>query len=151
MSDVSKTAQAMIDRCLFQRTRTAARAVTRFYDDQLRTTGLRATQANVLATIAAKGELTISALSDELGMDRTTLTRSLRPLEQRKLVAISPEGRHRARLVRLSSTGVAALGAIAAQWEKAQSSLERSLGEAGVASVRDATAAITSSASRPRR
>ena len=151
MSDISETAQAMIDRCLFQRTRTAARAVTRFYDDQLRTTGLRATQANVLATIAAKGELTISALSDELGMDRTTLTRSLRPLEQRKLVAISPEGRHRARLVRLSSTGVAALGAIAAQWEKAQSSLERSLGEAGVASVRDATAAITSSASRPRR
>jgi len=151
MSDVSKTAQAMIDRCLFQRTRTAARAVTRFYDDQLRTTGLRATQANVLATSAAKGELTISALSDELGMDRTTLTRNLRPLEQRKLVAISPEGRHRARLVRLSSTGVAALGAIAAQWEKAQSSLERSLGEAGVASVRDATAAITSSASRPRR
>lgn len=151
MSDVSKTAQAMIDRCLFQRTRTAARAVTRFYDDQLRTTGLRATQANVLATIAARGELTISALSDELGMDRTTLTRNLRPLEQRKLVAISPEGRHRARLVRLSSTGVAALGAIAAQWEKAQSSLERSLGEAGVASVRDATAAITSSASRPRR
>ena len=151
MSDISETAQAMIDRCLFQRTRTAARAVTRFYDDQLRTTGLRATQANVLATIAAKGELTISALSDELGMDRTTLTRSLRPLEQRKLVAISPEGRHRARLVRLSSTGVAALGAIAAQWERAQSSLERSLGEAGVASVRDATAAITSSASRPRR
>jgi len=151
MSDISETAQAMIDRCLFQRTRTAARAVTRFYDDQLRTTGLRATQANVLATIAAKGELTISALSDELGMDRTTLTRNLRPLEQRKLVAISPEGRHRARLVRLSSTGVAALGAIAAQWEKAQSSLERSLGEAGVASVRDATAAITSSASRPRR
>jgi DNA-binding MarR family transcriptional regulator len=151
MSDISETAQAMIDRCLFQRTRTAARAVTRFYDDQLRTTGLRATQANVLATIAAKGELTISALSDELGMDRTTLTRNLRPLEQRKLVAISPEGRHRARLVRLSSTGVAALGAIAAQWEKAQSALERSLGEAGVASVRDATAAITSSASRPRR
>lgn len=141
-------AQAMLDRCLFQRTRAAARAVTRFYDDQLRPTGLRATQANVLATVAAKGELSISALSDELGMDRTTLTRNLRPLEQRGLLVVSPEGPHRIRLVRLTSLGVTALGAAAVLWEEAQSALEEHLGEDGVASVRRATAAITSSASR---
>jgi len=141
-------AQAMLDRCLFQRTRAAARAVTRFYDDQLRPTGLRATQANVLATVAAKGELSISALSDELGMDRTTLTRNLRPLEQRGLLVVSPEGPHRIRLVRLTSLGVTALGEVAVLWEKAQSALEEHLGEDGVASVRRATAAITSSASR---
>jgi DNA-binding MarR family transcriptional regulator len=141
-------AQAMLQRCLFQRTRAAARAVTRFYDDQLRPTGLRATQANVLATVAAKGELSISALSDELGMDRTTLTRNLRPLEQRGLLVVSPEGPHRIRLVRLTSLGVTALGEVAVLWEKAQSALEEHLGEDGVASVRRATAAITSSASR---
>ena len=150
-ADISAAAQAMIDRCFLQRARVAARAVTRFYDEQLRSTGLRATQANVLAMIAAKGELSISALSEEMGMDRTTLTRNLRPLEQRKLIALSPEGRHRTRLVRLTPTGVAALGQIAAQWELAQSALERSLGEAGTASVRKATEAITASASRPHR
>jgi DNA-binding MarR family transcriptional regulator len=146
--DMPSVAQAMLDRCLFQRTRAAARAVTRFYDDQLRPTGLRATQANVLATVAAKGELSISALSDELGMDRTTLTRNLRPLEQRGLLVVSPEGPHRIRLVRLTSLGVTALGEVAVLWEKAQSALEEHLGEDGVASVRRATAAITSSASR---
>ena len=147
-ADPAQAAQAMLDRCLFQRTRAAARAVTRFYDDELRSTGLRATQANVLATIAAKGELSISALSDELGMDRTTLTRNLRPLEQRRLLAVSPEGRHRTRLVRLTPTGVAALGEIAASWERAQTALEHSLGAPGVAGVRQATAALTASASR---
>jgi len=141
-------AQAMLDRCLFQRTRAAARAVTRLYDDELRSIGLRATQAVVLATIAARGELSISALSDELEMDRTTLTRNLRPLEERRLVVVSPEGRHRTRLVRLAPAGEAMLTLAAERWECAQTSLERSLGKAGVASVRRATAAITQSASR---
>jgi DNA-binding MarR family transcriptional regulator len=146
--DMSLAAQAMLERCLFQRTRTAARTVTRFYDDELRPTGLRATQANVLANIAARGELSISALSDELGMDRTTLTRNLRPLEQRGLVALSPEARHRTRLVRLTPTGFAALGEIAQCWERAQTALEHSLGTRGVANVREGIAAITASASR---
>jgi DNA-binding MarR family transcriptional regulator len=150
-SEVSRSAQAMLNRCLFQRTRTAARAVTRFYDDELRPTGLRATQANVLANIAAKGELSISALSDALGMDRTTLTRNLRPLEQRKLLAVSPEGRHRTRLVRLTPTGTAALGEIADCWERAQTALEHRLGARGVANVRQSAAAITESASRSSR
>lgn len=148
-TDVSRAAQAMLDRCLFQRTRAAARAVTRMYDDQLRPTGLRATQANVLATIAARGELSISALSDELEMDRTTLTRNLRPLEQRKLLAVSPEGRHRMRTVSLTPAGEVMLAEAAVAWECTQSALEHRLGQAGVADVRRATAAITSSASRP--
>jgi DNA-binding MarR family transcriptional regulator len=147
-ADTFPTAQAMLDRCLFKRTRAAARAVTRHYDDQLRVIGLRATQAILLTTIAAKGELSISALSDELEMDRTTLTRNLRPLEQRKLLAISPEGRHRTRLVRLMPAGIAALDGIKRQWERAQLALERELGEAGVADFRRAATAITESASR---
>jgi DNA-binding MarR family transcriptional regulator len=148
-TEVSRTAQSMLDRCLFQRTRVAARAVTRLYDDELRPTGLRATQANVHAMIAAKGELSISALSEELGMDRTTLTRNLKPLEQRKLLSVSPEGRHRTRTVSLTPAGEAMLAEVAVVWERTQSALERSLGQAGVADVRRATAAITASASRP--
>jgi DNA-binding MarR family transcriptional regulator len=148
MPDISQTAQAMLDRCLFQRTRAAARAVTRMYDDELRPSGLRATQANLLATVAAKGELSISALSEELGMDRTTLTRNLKPLEQRRLLAVSPEGRHRTPTVSLTPAGLAALPRIAALWEQAQTALERSLGQSGVSSVRNSSAALTASASR---
>lgn len=150
-ADLSRTAQEMLDRCLFLPTRVAARAVTRFYDEELRSTGLRSTQASVLAMVAAKGELSITALADELEMDRTTLTRNLRPLERRKLLIVSPEGPHRARPVRLTPAGTTMLGEIAAQWERAQSALERSLGEDGADSVRRATAAITASASRPAR
>jgi DNA-binding MarR family transcriptional regulator len=145
-SDVSRVAQQVLDRCLCKRTRAAARAITRIYDDELRSTGLRPTQVELLVTVAAKSELSISALADELAMDRTTMTRNLRPLEKRGLIAISPEGRHRVRLVRLTSTGEAALAGAVEHWQRAQESMERRLGEQGVANVRRASAAIASAA-----
>ena len=74
MSNVSDTAQAMLDRCLFQRTRAAARAVTRFYDDELRSTGLRATQASVLATVAAKGEELVAVRGRQVRAERHRIT-----------------------------------------------------------------------------
>jgi DNA-binding MarR family transcriptional regulator len=143
-SEVSQVAQSVLDRCLCKRTRAAARAITRFYDDEMRATGLRPSQVEVLVTIAAKEELSISALSDELGMDRTTLTRNLRPLEARGLVASVTEGR--TRLVRLSTAGSQVLGQAVGHWERAQAEMERILGEAGVATVRRSSAAIASAA-----
>jgi DNA-binding MarR family transcriptional regulator len=144
MTETARLAQSVLDRCLCKRTRAAARAITRVYDEQLRESGLRPSQVEVLVTVAAKSELSISALAEELGMDRTTLTRNLRPLEKRGLVALSAEGRHRTRLVRLTPTGESALGGLIGHWERAQSAMERSLGEAGVATVRRSSAAIAS-------
>jgi DNA-binding MarR family transcriptional regulator len=147
-SNVPAIAQDVLDRCLCKRTRAAARAITRLYDEELRATGLRPSQVELLVTVAAKSELSISALADALDLDRTTLTRNLRPLEKRGLVALSPEGRHRTRLVTLTPTGEAALAGAVAHWRRAQEKMERRLGEAGVASVRQAAAAITGSSSR---
>lgn len=146
-SQVSDVAQAVLDRCLCKRTRAAARAITRFYDEELRSTGLRPSQVEVLVTVAARGEPSISALADELVMDRTTLTRNLRPLEQRHLVAVAAEGR--SRLVKLTPAGEAMLAEAVDHWERAQSAIERRLGQSGIASVRQASAAVTSSAYRP--
>ena len=145
-AEVARLAQNVIDNCLCKRTRAAARTITRFYGEQLRATGLRPSQMEVLVTIAAQGELSISALSAELSMDRTTLTRNLRPLEKRGLVAMSPDGR--TRLARLTPAGEAVLAATVALWEGAQAAMERSLGEAGVTSVRQAAAAIAQSTYR---
>ena len=71
-----------------------ARAITRAYDDALRSTGLRATQASVLAAVGARGALSIKSLAYFLEMERTTLTRNLGPLEERGYVLLAPERRH---------------------------------------------------------
>ncbi|MEE8273100.1 MAG: MarR family transcriptional regulator, partial [Alphaproteobacteria bacterium] len=61
--------------------RKAARAVTQLYDAALGPSGLRATQFSLIAALGVRGAPTISQLAKAMVMDRTTLTRNLKPLE----------------------------------------------------------------------
>src|SRR5260370_28828067 len=115
-------AQSLRDPCLCHKARMASRVITRAYDEALRPMGLRATQVAVLAAVGARGALSIKSLADSLEMERTTLTRNLRPLEEQGLVAIAPEARHRSRMLTLTSAGKAALLKALPLCEKAQHS-----------------------------
>src|SRR5438093_3833551 len=65
----------------------AARAVTQLYDAALRPTGLRITQFTLLRALArAGGPMTQDALGELLAVDSTTLSRTLRQLEQSKWI-----------------------------------------------------------------
>src|SRR5712671_3343872 len=68
--------------------RSAARHVTRFYDQLLEPTGLRITQYSILAMLKRLGPLTINALAKVLLTDRTTLGRNILPLERDGLIRI---------------------------------------------------------------
>jgi len=120
----------MLASCACHKIRMAARAVTRAYDDALRPAGLRATQASVLAAVAAEGALSIAALARMLGMDRSTLTRNLAPLEKERLLARGGEGWRRSRTLSITAKGRARLEAALPLWEAAQKRLRRELGGA---------------------
>ena len=62
--------------------RQTARHVTQFYDQFLAPTGLRTTQFSILAKLKRKGPMTINAPATDLVVDRTTLGRTIRPLER---------------------------------------------------------------------
>jgi len=66
----------------------AARHVTQFYDQYLASTGLRTTQFSILAKLKGLGPMTINALARQLVMDRTTLGRTMLPLQRDRLIAI---------------------------------------------------------------
>ncbi|HEX6120319.1 MAG TPA: MarR family transcriptional regulator [Dongiaceae bacterium] len=120
----------------------AARAITRAYDDALRSTGLRATQISVLAAVGARGALSIQSLADSLEMDRTTLTRNLRPLEDKGYVLLAPERRHRSRVLTLTDAGHAALMEALPLWEQAQRRIKRRLGAERWPAVQEALAEL---------
>ena len=122
-------ARTLLDTCLCHNVRMASRVVSRAYDEALRPTGLRATQIAVLAAVGARGALSIKSLADSLEMERTRLTRNLKPLEEQALVSIAPEGRHRSRTLTLTTAGKAALLKALPLWEKAQQSSMHQLGE----------------------
>lgn len=135
--------------CLCFNLRRATRAITQYYDHALAGSGLRATQLPILARLAP-GPMTMSDLAAWLGMDRTTLVRNLRPLEEANYVASAPRARGRQLELSLTEEGAALLRKAYPLWKEAQTSLTRSLGDARWAAlIADlATAGETISAGR---
>ncbi len=68
--------------CLGFALRSASRALSQRYDQALASIGLRSTQFNLLAGLARHKTKTLSQLAILLVMDRTTLTRNLKPLQK---------------------------------------------------------------------
>jgi DNA-binding MarR family transcriptional regulator len=126
-----------IKSCACHKVRMAARAVTRAYDDALRPAGLRATQLSVLVAIASDGAMSITALAKFMGMDRSTLTRNLRPLEDQKLIMVGQEGWHRSRTLEITKQGRTRLRQAMPLWERAQEALKAELGDTNWAGMHD--------------
>ena len=106
----------------------AARAVTRLYDDTLRSVGLRATQLAVLVAVGGDDVVSITALAKFMGMDRSTLTRNLAPLEREGLIRVGNEGWRRSRTVEITKQGCSRLREALPLWQKAQERLRQKLG-----------------------
>jgi DNA-binding MarR family transcriptional regulator len=101
--------------------REAARHVTRFYDEALAPVGLGLNQYAILARLARVGPKTLQELADLLVMDRSTLGRLLRPLEERELLAIeisAADRRHR--VISLTRRGRAEMSRADPLWARAE-------------------------------
>ena len=109
-----------LENCACFCVRKTSRAITRTFDNALAPSGLEATQFSVLAALAVERRFTISELADWLGVDRTTLSRNLRPLVRKGFVAISKDKDQRRRVVRLTPAGRRKLSAAFPLWRVAQ-------------------------------
>jgi DNA-binding MarR family transcriptional regulator len=110
----------------------------------LRPSGLQATQFTLLVTIALAGTAPITQLAKVLVMDRTTLTRNLKPLEKQGLVQVAPGEDQRMRLVTLTEPGQQALTKALPLWEKAQAQAVKVLGAEGFRALLTDLSAIAS-------
>ena len=131
------TEREILENCACHKARTAARAVTRAYDEALRPVGLRATQLAVLVAVAMDDAISINALAEFMGMDRTTLTRNLHPLEKEGLVTRGIEGWRRSRALTITKKGRACLREALPLWSRAQQALKKKLGDRNWQAVRN--------------
>jgi DNA-binding MarR family transcriptional regulator len=115
--------------CACANLRKAARAVTQLFDTALVPSGLKATQFTLLVTSRLSGEETINGLAERMAMDRTTLSRNLKPLVRKGLLEVSPGGDGRTRLVRISPEGERALDGAYPMWRTAQEEVVGALGK----------------------
>jgi len=114
--------------CLCTKIRKAARAITSHYDDALKPCGLRSTQFTLLIAASLSSEHSISELADQLGMDRTTLSRNIKPLVRDGFVTLSNDHPGRTVVVALTPKGRRALDRALPMWQDAQRRLTRRFG-----------------------
>ncbi len=114
--------------CVNYNLRKASRAVNQVFDACLRPTGLRASQFAVLVALKQTDAVTITRLARWLVMDRTTLSRNLRPLAARGYLAIAPGADRREQEIRITPPGEEVLRNAYPYWEKAQANISDGLG-----------------------
>lgn len=108
--------------------RRTARRVTQLYDEALRPCGLRLTQYAVLSSVEQADGPTITELAEQLQMERTTLTRNLKPLAKAGLLRIAAGPDQRSRAVGITPEGRAALARARPLWREAERGFRRSVG-----------------------
>jgi len=115
--------------------RRAVNSVTNLYNDKISSSGLSASQFSILGSLQRLGTASVSGLSDEVGLERTTVVRSIKPLVNRGFIEdISEEG-SRSKVLRLTDEGCKVLAEATERWREAQKELEMRLGKENIESL----------------
>lgn len=108
--------------------RKVTRAVTQLYDRILEPADIRATQFTLLVTLSSSAGKTLTEMAEDLVMDRTTLTRNLKPLEKAGYITIVRLSDRRSKGYTLTDKGKQAIDKGVPLWKKAQQQIVGQLG-----------------------
>jgi DNA-binding MarR family transcriptional regulator len=113
--------------------RRASRAVTQFYDDVIKPSGLTVAQLSLLRHLEMAETATINELAKMMRIDRTTLNRNMKPLLEAGFIAVNPGKDSRTRVIKLTKAGKDAADKGWTLWGEAQASLKEYVGEEDIA------------------
>ena len=128
MSTPSDRPEPRVTGCTVFRLRKLTRRVTQHYDACLAPAGLRVTQYSLLSILLNNPPLTMQALAQRLEMDRTTLTRNLKPLVAARFVETAAGDDARTRVVAVTEKGRMAWNEARPLWRRAQNEVNAALG-----------------------
>ncbi|MEM9229876.1 MAG: MarR family winged helix-turn-helix transcriptional regulator [Pseudomonadota bacterium] len=117
------------DTCICAAVRRAGRDVTSLYDTALAPSGLTVTMFRVLKSAHALEGASITRLARALDLERSTLGRNLRVLERAGFARLADGEDERARVIRITPQGQAALARGQKLWQQAQALMLEKLGQ----------------------
>jgi DNA-binding MarR family transcriptional regulator len=113
------------DNCLCLHMQRAARALARRFDEALRPLALTNGQFSLLMSLNRPVPPSMGSVASLLAMDRTTLTAALKPLQRRRLVAVTVDpADKRGRLMALTAAGRSLLARATPVWERTHAEVE---------------------------
>jgi len=132
--------------CTCANLRRTARAVTRLYNQQLRSGEIEITQFTILTALDRAREISQGKLGKLLALDSTTLTRMLALLRKRGWIQEKEGEDRRFRLIRLTSAGRTKLQQSLPHWKRAQDRMQSALGEDAMRKLTGLLAQVTAMA-----
>jgi len=117
-----------LQNCACFNVRKSARVITKHYDDALQSLELKPTQFTILAVLSSVDTITVTDLADYMILDRTTLTRNLRPLEKQGMIKTGAGEDRRTRMISLSKKGLNKLEMAIPLWKQAQKDITKYMG-----------------------
>lgn len=118
--------------CYCTNLRRSAHWATELYDQALAPSGLSVPQYYLLINLSRLERANATHWAEHVGLDRTTLVRNVRVLEDKGLVTVT---QGRGRTYTLTDTGRAALARAVTCWEQAQANMAALLGPQDAAAV----------------
>ena len=119
------TTHEVRDACLCLHVQRAARALARRFDDALRPIGLTNGQFSLMMSLNRPEPPDMGAVASLLGMDRTTLTAALKPLQRRGLLKIKVDrADRRSRIMKLTPKGRSLLARAVPIWRRTHVAVE---------------------------
>jgi DNA-binding MarR family transcriptional regulator len=114
--------------CLEYNLRKASRIAAQHYEEVMKPCGLRNTQFSLIVATSLMGKPLISDLAKVLAMDRTTVSRNLKPLQRQGLLSITTGEDRRSRQIILTEAGKQRLVQAIPLWKQAHQSLQQKVG-----------------------
>jgi DNA-binding MarR family transcriptional regulator len=131
-----KLPASLLGPCACSQVRRLARKLSAHYDAILSPEGLTITQYSLIVNIERAGQLSHTFLAEKVGMERTTLTRNLRPLIRAGWVAVAAGKDRRQHLLQITETGKRKLIQSLPLWEQAQSQFLSKIGSQSLQELR---------------
>jgi len=130
--------------CACDQLRRVTRGVTARYDTGMVASGLKPTQLPIFVGLGSEGDLPLSVFAEKLALDRTTLTRNLKVLEDRGLIRTYEHAEDaRVRMVSLTLAGSAMLKGALEHWAEVQADVEEKFGRERLIALEDELAALS--------
>lgn len=129
--------------CYCVQFRRATRAVSELYAQALCPSGVTPCQFTILNTVSELQPCTTSAIAKRIGLDRTTLVRSLKPLIEKGLVEDMSQKGARDRQLCVSPEGDRVLADAMPRWNAAQALMEERVGADILAAMREIPSSLT--------
>jgi len=141
----SDSVREIISNCLALRTRLVSRSISSIYEEAMVGHEVTIAQVNMLTAMALLGPCAPGKIGEIIQLERSTVSRSLDLLMQKKLVEAVSSDAKGVREVCLTHAGREKLEAVLPDWRAAQAKASQLLGTAGVQAVHEAAASVWTS------